>query len=164
MKQSKYSKLRPAGKQPYRPHTSSTPEIEMRNINNCTVAKSGNKRAIVPNYLNEYDLGIFIDDIRTMGKVDLPKAKEWLTFKGYRELSDWVERYEENLGTTYETVFISFDHYLEEVDNGRFTGDDCMGMLGAYREMIGKRVDIQGHSSDAVMNDRKVEKWYDPKW
>ncbi len=152
-KQSKYSKRRPQGGIAYTEASAKLAEFDKKSKRHIT-------------YLEEYDLGIFIDDVRSMDKVELPKAKEWLVFKGYRELRDWISTLEERDSNAplHQTAFISFDHYLDEVDRGRYNGNDCLNMCKLYKTDIARRVDIQGHSSDGVMNSTKLINWYDTKY
>lgn len=150
MKQSKYSKRRPKNGIPYIKSVSTN---VVKNI-----VSAANK--IKVKYLDQYDLGIFIDDIREMTDVSLPEAKEWKTFKGFLEYGEWIE----SLGylgiDIPKTVFISFDHYLEVVDRGRYNGQDCVNITKLNREYIGEHIDIKGHSSDENKNAQKLDYWY----
>ncbi len=162
-KQSKYSPRRPANQKPQYPdkkkvqkpsnpfQTSSWPSEGLRGVKKAP--------AVIPKELDNYELGIFLDDKREMSQVSLPKADKWLVVRNHREFSDlMVEVFGtgENVPTT---IFVSFDHYLH--DDPRFpTGKDCLFELMEYRDDEKYRIDIQGHSSDGVMNDDKVDFWY----
>ncbi len=143
MKQSKYSKRRPLDSAAYR-HTASSPApVEPK------------KRPI--EYLGRYEVGVFIDDKRELKDVNLPNADRWVVLRSYREVSDYFIRSGQPKA---ESMFISFDHYLDETDGNRFNGTDCMNICKLVRNNIAHRVDIQGHSADSSMNTLKVNDWY----
>lgn len=153
MAQSKYSKRRPQNGPAYRVDTKNT---------SPTYGMSARVIPAKRKYLPEYELGIFIDDWREMSTIELPKAKEWKVFKGLRDVQKWLDELEDNEGKypLPANAFISFDHYLEKVDDGRFTGDDCFGLCKVLSYLIAEHVDIQGHSADPDRNTDKVNRWY----
>ncbi len=168
MKQSKYSKRRPANGMGYRvdpkkkKHTS---QNTVQWVQDSAINEGGSlshpTKLLTPTYLNEYELVVFIDDIRSVSQVHLPKHKQLLCFTGFTELYRWIE----NMVLSPEWVplenaFFSFDHYLDEVDRGRWNGTHCLEAAYEYSEKIAKRVDIQGHSSDHVKNEDKLNFWY----
>lgn len=158
MKLSKYSTRRPKDGAAYRP--SDKPKTGNTAIVKPKVSK--------PKYLNEYDFLIFIDDTRSMAEVSLPNAKEWKVFRNYDDLNAWLDnvanvfgRREDTSFVTPATTFISFDHYLGATGrHSRFTGDDCIALCRMFKEDLGNHVDIQGHSSEPAMNDKKIKFWY----
>lgn len=115
--------------------------------------------APLPDLLKEYDLGLFVDDNRDMSKINLPKAKEWKTFKNYQEFGEYIEDVHLKLEVKPETVFLALDHYLDALGR-RPTGNDCMFLCDMYRNEIAKHIDLRGHSSDSIMNDYKHRFWY----
>jgi len=147
MRQSKYSKRRPTGGISYSQH-----DIKDRRIGINTELRKPAR------YLDAYDVGYFIDDEREMSDVELPVAKKWVVLRSYGQCVTEILRNEhlEKAGT----VFISFDHYLEKTDGNRFTGQDCMNVFRMHKSMVGDRIDIQGHSSDSVKNEEKMNIWY----
>jgi hypothetical protein len=111
----------------------------------------------VPAVLPGYALGIFIDDVRELTDVSLPKAEKWIVIRSYRELSNYLK----NIATQEHTAFISFDHYLDKSPDGnRFNGNDCCDLCYLFRSQIACHVDIQGHSADPSCNDYKMKRWY----
>lgn len=159
MKQSKYSKRRPKDKVAhYHAYPVKKERLYSSDYRRKETTESESKKDIHIDYLHEYDLGIFIDDIRYMDDVALPTAKEWKVFTGYSELKQYLEELEDK-DDPVGTAFISFDHYLD-TERGRWDGMSCLFLCHEYRDSIASRIDIQGHSSDHTMNERKLEVWY----
>lgn len=140
-KQSRFSKRRPKG---------------------GVVAPEKNK-AVKPVFAEEYNLGIFIDDMRQLSDVVLPKAENWLIvrdFYEFRKLLDEMEN-QADQGHFKEgfKLFVSFDHYLSEDPRER-TGFHCLDMFAMVAmDKFTCQIDIQGHSSDPEKNQHKEEYW-----
>ncbi len=160
MAQSKYSKLRPKNGLAISKHDL---EKKGHNANRAyTMERDRLKKCVERTLLPEYELGIFIDDMRQMSDVRLPKAKNWIVVRSYGELRELVESFSHRSSNKepFKTAFISFDHYLDETDGRRFSGQTCCDYCWMFRDQIADRIDIQGHSSDSVKNDEKMEFWY----
>lgn len=143
MKQSKYSKRRPAHAPAFLP-AKVPAAIETMKVKQLPARTNFDK-------ITEYDLGIFVDDDREMADVHLPKAKRWVTLRSFGAISDWLHDGDPFEGVN--TVCISFDHYMD-----RLTGNDCMFLFSEeLPECL--RVDIGGHSRDASMNTYKRDFW-----
>jgi hypothetical protein len=160
MAQSKYSKKRPSNGPAVSQH-----ELDKkgRGANRAhSVGKVKTAPKVERDLLPEYDLGIFIDDMRQMSDVSLPKAKNWIVVRSYGELRELIESFSHRSSKKepFESAFISFDHYLDETDGRRFNGQTCCDYCWMFRDQIADRIDIQGHSSDSVKNDEKLEFWY----
>ena len=150
MKQSKFSKRRPKGKPAYYPHQQKQMTEEERKI----------KKVENSLLLDEYDLGIFVDDERglethlELNEHWLPKCHEWIVLRNYKDVIHYLHD-----PKWKETVFISFDHYLSAIPS-RKNGHDCAIAFKAMEDQVGRRVDVRGHSSDCLKNDEKMYMWY----
>lgn len=167
MKQSKYSKRRPKNKPPvrqgdvdaarYRPKTRLWPG----NASSVPVEEAKSFDVGDVEYLDRYELGIFVDDERDIDKCEyvLPECDEWIVLRSYREVIEYLDS-----PTKRDTVFVSFDHYLSKRP-GDPSGHDCMVAFMAERDEVANRLDIRGHSSDPFKNHEKLKYWYhDNAW
>lgn len=153
MKQSKYSKRRPAVGKPYFKDDVITSKTKLP-VDNCN-PNIANKETMLP----WYDAVIFLDDVRNISYVKLPESKKTLIARSYEEFNSVIDEVLKD--ELINKIFVSFDHYLDAVTRSRFTGMDCMLSLIEKAEPYKgtKRIDISGHSSDDSMNLTKANVW-----
>lgn len=149
MKPSKYSKRRP----------SSGLVIMEKDVGKPI--KSGaivtpRKHVTPAHLLNNYDVVIFLDDVRNPMEINLPKGKHTLIPRNFLEFRR-VIKYVLN-DNEITSLFVSFDHYLDHIPNHYHTGTQCLLELifQAKQLKTSKRIDISGHSSDHSMNAGKA--------
>lgn len=149
MKQSKYSKRRPAN----------SAAFYQRDLRGSLIPRFTVKPKKDPiRYLSGYEVGVFVDDERTLQACPctLPACDEWIILRSYSEVADFLES---STREKKESMFISFDHYLSKRP-GAPSGNDCLEAFYHHRDDLATIVDIQGHSSDGSKNSEKLQRWY----
>lgn len=152
MKQSKYSKRRPASGAAYLEKDTNKAIKSGAIVTPRPQHKQDANAHILPNY----DVVVFLDDVRNPGEVNLPKST---TRTVARNLFEFMQAINQVLcNKDIKTIFVSFDHYLDAKPNHHHTGMTCLiELLSRAQHYIGvKRIDISGHSSDHSMNTAKA--------